>query len=294
MYVKFVSFKKEQHVVPGIWQDDFVIDLSSIAHSVQEIIACFSELESEIQQLVLTNPERIPLKKHQLESPIQAKRNIFCIGWNYMKHFEERVRQDIELPNHPTVFTKATTTIAAPYKEVQFSRDFTEAFDYEAELAVVIGKKGQAIAKEDALDYVFGYACANDFSARDVQQKHGGQWFLGKSIDGSCPIGPWITTKETISDVQNLAITCTVNGQIVQESNTALMIFPVATIIAELSKAMTLVPGDIILTGTPDGIGSKRNPPILLKEQDIVDVQIAELGQISNTIREKIKITGVS
>src|SRR5690606_15661791 len=134
--------------------------------------------------------------------------------------------------------------------------------DYEAELAIVIGKEGKNISEDEAMDYIYGYMCANDLTARDVQNAHGGQWFMGKSMDDSCPIGPWIVTKDEIPDPHNLDIECRVNGMTVQSANTNLMIFPLNRIINEISHGVTLKPGDIILTGTPSGIGSKRNPPL--------------------------------
>ena len=207
-----------------------------------------------------------------------------CVGWNYLEHFNERFRQDIDLPAKPTVFTKATETIAGPYEGIPLLEKFTEKFDYEAELAVVIGRKGKNISEEEASDYIFGYMCANDLSARDVQQAHGGQWFMGKSMDKSCPMGPWLVTRDEIEDVQNLEITCKVNGNTVQSSNTNLMMFSVNRIIAELSKGMTLLPGDIILTGTPSGIGAKRNPPLFLGSGDVVEVSISGIGSIKNGI----------
>lgn len=163
-------------------------------------------------------------------------------------------------------------------------KEYTKELDYEAELAVVIGKSGKNISEKNAEQHIFGYMVANDLSARDVQQEHGGQWFMGKSMDKSCPLGPWLVTKEEIINNQNLSISCKVNGEIVQSSNTNLMIFPINKIISILSEGMTLEPGDIILTGTPSGVGFRRNPPLLLQGGDIVEVSIEDIGIIRNAI----------
>lgn len=286
--MKIITFELDGKECPGVVHKGNFINLSNYFPNVMSIIENSAVALKKIKDIKINDMNLIELKKEQLLSPIpQVKRNIICLGWNYLEHFEERFRQDIDLPNKPVVFTKATESIAGPYEKVEFSRNFTNKFDYEAELAVIIGKKGHCILEEEALDYVFGYTCANDLSARDVQNEHGGQWFLGKSMDKSCPLGPWIVTKDEIEDVQNLDIQCKVNGQIVQSSNTNLMMFPVKKIIAELSKAMTLLPGDIILTGTPSGVGFKRNPPILLKQDDVVEVSISQIGSIENKIAEK-------
>ena len=166
------------------------------------------------------------------------------------------------------------------------SENFTEKFDYEAELAVVIGREGKNISEEEAPDYIFGYMCANDLSARDVQQSHGGQWFMGKSMDKSCPMGPWLVTRDEIEDVQNLDIICKVNGKTVQSSNTNLMIFSVNRIIAELSKGMTLIPGDIILTGTP-AVSDLNGIRHYFRSGDVVEVAISGIGSIKNKVIEE-------
>lgn len=283
--MKIISYLNENQICVGIVEDNEVIDVSDAFSDVLSLIKAGDDGIKEIKKILHSNSNRKILNKEHLLSPIpKLERNIICIGWNYLEHFKERFRQDIELPSKPTVFTKATLSIAGPYEQIPLSEDFTTKLDYEAELAVVIGREGKNISEERASDYIFGYMCANDLSARDVQQLHGGQWFMGKSMDKSCPVGPWIVTKEEISDVQNLDIVCKVNGQTVQSSNTSLMIFPINRIISEISKAMTLLPGDIILTGTPSGIGVKQNPPILLKPEDVVEIHIAEIGGIKNRI----------
>ncbi|MBB6446220.1 fumarylacetoacetate hydrolase family protein [Bacillus benzoevorans] len=283
--MKIISYLNDGKMSVGIVQNNTVFDVSDHFPDVLSIIKAGPKGMDEINRMLKLDVERKPLKSEHLLSPIpKLERNVMCVGWNYLEHFKERFRQDIELPARPTVFTKATEVVAGPYEEIPLSNEFTEKFDYEAELAVVIGRKGKNISEAEASDYIFGYMCANDLSARDVQQAHGGQWFMGKSMDKSCPMGPWLVTKDGIEDVQNLEVTCKVNGNKVQSSNTNLMMFSVNRIIAELSKGMTLLPGDIILTGTPSGIGAKRNPPLFLGAGDVVEVSISGIGSIKNGI----------
>lgn len=283
--MKLVSYLDGDRIKAGIVHGEFVIDVSNEFPDTLSIVKEGNKGLEKLSRLIDSQRERVPLGQVSLLSPIsQVDRNIICIGWNYLEHFHERSRQDIQLPEKPTIFTKATRTVAGPYEDIPVDQKITKEFDYEAELAVIVGKEGKGISEEDALDYVFGYMVANDLSARDIQQAHGGQWFLGKSIDKSCPMGPWIMTKDEVPDPQNLDISCIVNGEVVQSSNTSYMMFSVARIIAEVSRLMTLLPGDIILTGTPEGVGAKRNPPLFLTPGDIVEVKIAGVGHIRNQI----------
>lgn len=287
--MKYISFFHKQddirNIKVGILDDkQNVYDLSPIFPDILAIINTPDSIDI-IQSYLEKNKDFTHLSDVSLTAPITKPiRNIFCVGWNYLEHFEERHNKDIDLPKKPTFFTKGTNTIAGPYEDIPTLALFTSKLDYEAELAVVIGKEGINIKPENALEYVFGYMCANDITARDVQFDHGGQWFKGKSMDKSCPVGPYILSKNEISNPHNLSITCTVNNTIVQSSNTGLMNFSIEQIISELSCGMTLLPGDIILTGTPSGIGSKRTPPLFLKKNDIVVVTISELGEIRNLI----------
>lgn len=210
------------------------------------------------------------------------------MGWNYLTHFEEgqgrRGDNQEELPEYPTFFDKPTTTVVGPYDDIPFDPDFSEKMDYEAELAVVIGRAGRSIPAAEAMDHIFGYTLANDVTARDVQRRHGGQWLKGKGMDGSCPLGPWIVTADEIADPQDLPVRCDVNGVQKQDSNTRFMVFPIARLIEELSLAMTLLPGDILLTGTPEGVGYARTPPEYLSPGDEVTVTIPEIGRITNRV----------
>jgi len=216
----------------------------------------------------------------------RPRKNVMCVGWNYLEHFQEgeRIRQSgQELPSHPVFFTKAPTTVNGPYDQVPFDPRVSDKMDWEVELGVIIGKTGKNIAEDLAFDHVFGYTVVNDISARDLQRAHGGQWFKGKSLDGSCPMGPWIATADFL-DPNDLRLTCRVNGEIKQDSSTRFMYFRISRLIAELSRGMTLEPGDIISTGTPSGVGFARNPPEYLRAGDVVETEIEGIGCLRNEL----------
>lgn len=222
-----------------------------------------------------------------LAAPVRPHKNIFCVGRNYMEHAKEGARaagRDLKLPDVPTFFTKAPTAIADPDQTVELSSTVSPEYDWEAELAIVIGARVKDVPVERALEAVFGYTCFNDITARDLQRAHG-QWFKGKSLDDAAPIGPWIVPAAEIGDAQHLDIALRVNGVEKQHSNTAGMIFSLAVIIAELSKGMTLEPGDVIATGTPEGVGFARTPPEFFKDGDTVEVEIEKIGILRNRIR---------
>ena len=210
--------------------------------------------------------------------------NIFCIGLNYRAHALETGK---ELPHHPVVFMKPTTAATDPGVAIVLPKCCVRGpeVDFEAELAVVIGRTAKNVSEEDALNYVLGYTAANDISARKWQ-KHagGGQWIRGKGFDGFCPLGPVLVTTDEVSDPQGLNISTVLNGQIMQQSNTADMIFPVAQLISYLSQDTTLLPGTVILTGTPSGVGVARKPPLFLADGDHVSIAIECIGQLNNPI----------
>jgi 2-keto-4-pentenoate hydratase/2-oxohepta-3-ene-1,7-dioic acid hydratase in catechol pathway len=215
-------------------------------------------------------------------------RNVYCVGWNYLKHFHEGVgkrgSQETDLPEYPTFFTKSTCAVIGPHQLVPYDSTFTQKLDYEAEVAVIIGREGLNIRESRAMEYVFGYTLANDVSARDVQRRHGGQWLKGKSMDGSCPLGPAITTKDEVPVPETMTIRGLINGEIRQEARLSQLIFSIPRLIAELSRAMTLKPGDILLTGTPDGVGFAMNPPVFLKPGDHMVVESEPLGRLENVV----------
>lgn len=203
-------------------------------------------------------------------------KNIICIGKNYADHAEE---MGGKAPVDMVVFTKAANCVAADEETVPVHADVTESYDYEGELAVVISKAGHKIPKQMAYDYVFGYTIAIDLTARDLQDKHQ-QYFLGKSLPGSCPMGPYIVTKDEIPQAQNLSIVTKVNDEVRQNGNTERMIRRVDELIAEISKTVALEPGDVILTGTPAGVGKGFNPPKFLKAGDTIKVSVQSIGTL--------------
>ena len=233
----------------------------------------------------------LPLHSVRLLAPIVPRRNVFCVGWNYSEHFAEgkafRGPNAVqEIPQHPALFSKNPFAIIGPDAAIRHPAPISDELDYEVELAVVIGTGGRDISESRALEHVFGYTIANDVSVRDVQRTwHGGQWFKGKNFDTHLPLGPWIVTRDEIPDPQVLRITTRLNGVTKQDSNTRNMVFPVARIIAELSAGLTLYPGDVIITGTPEGVGMGRKPPEWMKPGDVIEVEIERIGTLRNVIQ---------
>jgi len=225
----------------------------------------------------------------RLLAPIPVPRkNVFCVGRNYAGHIAEGDRaqkQNVGVTEYPVYFTKPSTSVVPPDGDILLFPEVSTSIDYEVELAVIIGKPGRNIPKAAAYDHIFGYTILNDISARDVQRRHGGQYFKGKGFDGSCPIGPWIVTADAISDPHQLSIGLTVNGEQRQDGTTADMIFDIPTLIASLSEGMTLEPGDIIATGTPSGVGYAMDPPRFLAAGDTVVCTISEIGELRNSVR---------
>jgi 2-keto-4-pentenoate hydratase/2-oxohepta-3-ene-1,7-dioic acid hydratase in catechol pathway len=235
----------------------------------------------------LAHSSAIPRTTVKLHAPIpRPRKNVFCVGWNYLEHYAEgeRVRKSGEdLPKHPVFFSKAVTSINGPFDNIPYDPNVTKRLDWEVELGVVIGKAGKNIPEERALAHVFGYTVINDVSAREIQKRHGGQWLKGKSLDGCCPMGPCIVTPEEV-DPDNLRVLTRVNGVVKQDSNTRHLYFKIPRLIAELSLGMTLEPGDIISTGTPEGTGFARNPPEYLKPGDVMETEIVGIGVMRNRI----------
>ena len=225
-----------------------------------------------------------------LLSPIpKPQSNIYCVGWNYLDHFEEGLKHRAdtavkEYPKVPVLFTKGTQTMNGPFDNIPYDAGISAMIDWEAELALVIGKKGKNISEENAMDYVFGYSAYNDTTARDVQQKRqSGQWFKGKSFDGHGPMGPWVVTAGGVN-LDDTRIICRVNGVEKQNASYKQMYFKIPAIIAELSRGLTLLPGDIIATGTPSGVGAGRTPQEFMKPGDVMETNITGIGILRNKI----------
>lgn len=229
--------------------------------------------------------ESLALDEVVLHAPLggstRGPQKILGIGLNYRDHAEETGAQ---LPEKPILFAKYANTIAAPGETISVP-PITEQADYEAELGVVIGRPARNVSAESALDHVFGYVNCNDVSSRDLQFSEGGQWTRSKSIDTFFPIGPYLATADEIPDPQNLPVRCVLNGETMQDGNTSDMIFPIAELIAFLSTGMTLMPGDIISTGTPAGVGTARDPKVFLKDGDEVTIEIEGLGTLTNPVK---------
>ena len=223
----------------------------------------------------------------RLLAPIpRPRKNVFCVGWNYLEHFQEgeKWRQaKTDLPAHPVFFSKATSAVNGPYDPIPWDPKVTTQVDWEVELGVVVGKRGKNIPEERGLDHVFGYTVVNDVSARDIQKGHGGQWHKGKSLDGYCPMGPWIATADEV-DPSDLRVITRVNGEVKQDSSTRYMYFKIPRLLAELSLGLTLEPGDLLSTGTPPGVGFARTPPEWLKQGDVMETEIVGLGLLRNVI----------
>ena len=215
-------------------------------------------------------------------------KNVFCLGRNYVAHAEEAARargQEVKIPTIPVIFTKAPTTVTGPFDDILVDRAVTQQVDWEVELGAIIGKTGRNIPKSDALSHVFGYTVINDVSARDLQQQHM-QWFKGKSLDGFCPMGPLVVTADEFGDPQTKQLQLRVNGVTKQDASTAKMIFAVDVIIEWLSKGLTLEAGDIIATGTPEGVGMGRTPQEFLANGDVLETEVEGIGTLRNRIRD--------
>ncbi|MDR4887093.1 fumarylacetoacetate hydrolase family protein [Fredinandcohnia sp. QZ13] len=248
----------------------------------------FLERVSHIREWALQHPDAdgiLPIEDITLKAPIpKPSKNIFCVGKNYADHVIE-MGSAKDIPEHVMLFTKAPTTVVGTDELVMNHKNITEQLDYEGELAVVIGKEGRGIKESEALEYVFGYTIVNDITARDIQSRHK-QFFLGKSLDTSCPMGPMLVHKSLIPNPSHLSVTTKVNGETRQSGNTSQFIFPIENIISVISQGMTLEPGDIIATGTPAGVGKGFNPPRFLKAGDVIEITIDGLGTLRNKIEE--------
>ena len=310
--MRLVSFRDGQHTRVGVLGDDMTVtpvdDLlppGELGDSPARMLTVIGTSDARRAQLssaaararggipydeLATQPDDWGMPGRYVVAPIRPSRNVFCVGWNYSEHFAEgraihSAAGHAEMPEHPALFTKQPNAIVGPEQPVRHPGPHSSELDWEVELAVVIGKGGRDIPEGRALDHVFGYTVGNDVSVRDHQRsRHGGQWMKGKSFDTHCPLGPWIVTADEIRDPQVLDITSRINGETKQASNTRHMVFPVARIIAELSIGMRLVPGDVILTGTPEGVGFARKPPEFLRPGDIMEMEIQGIGVLRNKV----------
>ena len=276
--MRYVSFSDASGKPrPGVIEGDSVRPFGADVASLDAFVA-MSPADRKAATGKLGAP--IPLAGLALHAPLHPKKNVFCVGRNYLAHAEEGAKalgQELKLPDVPTYFTKAPTAIVGPDHAINLSSDLSPMWDWEAELAVIIGTTCKNVSEAEALSMVFGYSCLNDVTARDLQRSHV-QWFKGKSLDESCPIGPWIVDAADIGDPQILEIMLRVNGVEKQHSNTSKMIFSVKQIVSNLSQGLTLEAGDIIASGTPEGVGFARTPPEFLKAGDVMEVEVQKIG----------------
>jgi 2-keto-4-pentenoate hydratase/2-oxohepta-3-ene-1,7-dioic acid hydratase in catechol pathway len=280
-------------VVRGVSVVRDVSELLPAGIGMLEVIEAWDELAPVLRERTAALPT-LPLDSVELLAPIPApRRNVFCVGKNYRDHITEFGRsgydtsgERVELPAKPILFSKATTSVTGSTAAVEPHHALTSELDYEGELCVIIGRGGRGITREQAYQHVWGYTIVNDITARDLQRDHK-QWLLGKSLDTHCPMGPYAVTADEITDVTALEIETTVNGERRQRAAVKDMIFDIPYLIATLSAGLTLLPGDLIATGTPAGVGIGFDPPRFLSSGDLVEVSITGLGRLSNRIADR-------
>ncbi|MBY8821967.1 fumarylacetoacetate hydrolase family protein [Sphingomonas colocasiae] len=289
--MKLVSYVADGAVRPGALRDDGrIVDLGGLAPSVLALIA--GDALDRVRALVSDPATRLAPSAAPIVAPIpEPRRNIFCVGKNYREHalefggsgFDGGAKGGDEIPEAPIIFTKATTSVVGPFAPVLGWLDPDGQVDYEGELAVVIGRGGRAIAAHDAMSHVFGYTIVNDITARGAQKRHK-QWLLGKGLDTFCPMGPTLVTADEIGDPAGLRVITHVNGELRQDAPVSDLIFDIPALIAAISQGISLLPGDVIATGTPAGVGIGFSPPRFLAANDIVSVRIDPIGTLENPI----------
>ena len=277
--MKLIRFGKEGQERPGIHLDGKNYDLSAFVKDYDEN---FFE-QNGLQKLVgIVNEEKLPLVEdgQRIGSPIARPSKILCIGLNYAKHAKET---GAAIPTEPILFIKSTSSLTGPFDNIIIPKN-SEKTDWEVELGVVIGKKASYVSEEEAMDYVAGYVLHNDVSERAFQLERGGTWDKGKGCDSFAPLGPWLVTKDEIQNPHRLRLWLSLNGKMMQDSNTDDLIFNIAQLISYSSQFMTLLPGDVISTGTPAGVGLGFSPNIYLKPGDVVELGIDGLGSSKQTV----------
>ncbi len=291
--MKLVTFKPDGSTPQlGVVVDDRVVNLADasggqLPNDMRSFLALGEEGMKAARRLATKKTAKsvgVKLASVKLMAPILNPSKIVAIGLNYMDHVRE---SGGKVPTIATMFTKWPSAIIGPGDAIRWDPKETAKVDWEVELAVVIGKPAYRVAEADAFDYIAGYTVCNDVSARDLQLDKGDQWIRGKSLDTFCPLGPALVTKEDVPDPHHLALRCLVNGEVMQDSNTKELVFKLPYLIAYLSRAFTLQVGDVIITGTPHGVGAFRKPPVFLKHGDIVTVEVEGIGQLTNPCVEE-------
>ena len=288
--MKIITGTTNGQTVAGLLEDDTVVICATGPAASGAVLALISGGEDALADWVAKGGPRVPLSEVRLMAPIpDPRRDIFCVGKNYYAHAAEFHKSGFDssakeqVPSAPVIFTKATTSVIGPGDTVRASIDPTATVDYEGELAVVIGKRAFGVSKAQAMDHVFGYVIVNDVTSRELQKRHN-QWVIGKGCDTFCPMGPWIATADEVGDPTALELTTQINGVLRQQATISDLIFDIPTLIETLSQTITLLPGDIIATGTPVGVGIGFTPPIYLQTGDVMRVAITGLGVLENPV----------
>lgn len=286
--MRLVNFANDGDRALGVLDGDEVVDLSAsgLPGDTVELISQWDR--AKVEHAVADSP-RLQADAVRLLAPLRPRKNVFAVGRNYRDHAREFSASGFDasekqmVPDFPVVFTKAPTSVIGPDEPIVLANDPTGSTDYEGEMAVVIGKTARNVSRDDALGHVFGWTIVNDVTARDLQKRHV-QWFVGKSPDTFCPMGPAITTIDELPDIGSSWLRTRVNGELRQEAPISDLIFDVPTLIATLSEVMTLEPGDVIATGTGEGVGIGFDPPVYLGPGDVVDISIDGIGTLSNPV----------
>ena len=275
--MRLIRFGQKGKAKPGLWKDGRIVDLREIFPQIPDISETFFRNGWLEKVAGVKHPGR--KIQARIASPIHRPSKIICLGKNYAEHAKEG---GFKNPEKPLIFCKTPNALSGPYDPIILPRSSGQV-DWEVELAVIIGKEGKRINKTNAFDYIAGFTVMNDVSGREAQFSDS-QWFRGKSFDSFAPAGPFIVTPNEIDDVNNLRLTAVVDGEIMQDGNTREMIFDIPAIIENISEDITLIPGDIISTGTPAGVGIFRDPPVVLKPGNVVECRIEKIGAIINKV----------
>ncbi len=287
--MKLLTFAIDGKSRPGVLKGERVIDLEAAGLPVGEngdllgvIRGGEAALERVKEALESGSARSYKLADVAVLAPVIAPSKIVGVGLNYLDHCKEA---SLPVPTEPVLFGKFPNSVTGPYDDLTWPLEVTREVDYEVELGVVIGKRGRNIREAEAFEYVLGYTVVSDVSARDLQFANANQWGRGKSLDTFCPYGPYIVTRDEITDPHDLDIQCVLNGDVMQSSNTRNLIFRIPQIIAYISQGTTLMPGDLIPTGTPFGVGFSRTPPVFLKDGDECVCEVSGIGAIKNRVR---------
>ena len=275
--MKFVRFGEKGKEKPGLWKDGNIVDLKKIFPEIPDIGEMF--FRGNWPEKIAGINDSGQIIKDRIGCPIHAPSKIICLGKNYAEHAKEG---GFDKPDKPLIFCKTPNALNGPFDPIVLPKSSGQ-IDWEVELVIIIGKEGKRIPKSEAWGYIAGFTIMNDVSGREAQFSDS-QWFRGKSFDGFAPIGPYIVTPDEIGNVNDLKLTAKVDGEIMQDGNTRDMIFDVCTIIEDISEDITLIPGDIISTGTPAGVGIFRDPPVVLKPGNVVECYIENIGAIVNKV----------